>query len=182
MTNQFGHVVISLCEILLEKVSKVECVLLSINFLTVNFQITYLKSNLKEKKFKCNLCTFIDDCINILTEFEKPYEKQFGSKYEICRDNNQNETIRYFGIKLKILPIHERLSKLHSKKIQMNFDGTSFHLSAMWDETSVYPKIEPRNSFTTHVNKNFVNAFHIKTFSQDGNESAMFKKILTDQN
>ena len=58
----------------------------------------------------------------------------------------------------------------------MTFDATSLYPSAMWDETSVYPKMEPRFSFTPHLNKIFVNAFHNRTFNQDDIESAIFKK------
>ena len=36
-----------------------------------------------------------------------------------------------------MLSIHKELSKLDSKKFQMDYDATSLYPSAMWDEVSV---------------------------------------------
>ena len=46
-----------------------------------------------------------------------------------------------------MLPIHKELSKLDSNKTQMDYDATSFYPIAMWDENSVYPKIETGFAF-----------------------------------
>jgi len=43
----------------------------------------------------------------------------------------------------------------------------------MWDENSVYPKIETGYAFKPHMNDVFVNDFNNQTFNQDGNESAI---------
>ena len=45
----------------------------------------------------------------------------------------------------------------------------------MWDEKSVYPKIETGFAITPHVNDICVEAFNNKTFNQDGNESGILK-------
>ena len=55
----------------------------------------------------------------------------------------------------------------------MDFDATSLYPNAMWDETSVYPKIETRFVFKLYMNNIYVEAFNIQTFNQDGNESAI---------
>ena len=55
----------------------------------------------------------------------------------------------------------------------MVFDATSLYPSAMWDEKSVYPKIETEFAFKLHMNKTYVDAFNIQTFNQDGNKSAV---------
>ena len=47
-----------------------------------------------------------------------------------------------------MLPFHKKLSKLDSNKTQMVYDDTSLYPSAMWDENSVYPKIETGFAFT----------------------------------
>ena len=44
----------------------------------------------------------------------------------------------------------------------MDFDATSLYPSAMWDEKSVYPKIESAFAFKPHMNKTYVDAFKIK--------------------
>ena len=43
----------------------------------------------------------------------------------------------------------------------------------MWDENSVYPKIETGFAFKPHMNKTYVEAFKNQTFNQDGDESAI---------
>ena len=72
-----------------------------------------------------------------------------------------------------MLPIHKKLSKLDSNKTQMDFDATSLYPSAMWDEKSVYPKIETGFAFKPHMNDVYVEAFNNQTFNEDGDESAI---------
>ena len=55
----------------------------------------------------------------------------------------------------------------------MDFDATSLYPKAMWDEKSVYPKMETGFVFKTHMNKIYLEAFINQTFNQDGNESAI---------
>ena len=57
----------------------------------------------------------------------------------------------------------------------MDFDATSLYLYAMWDEKSVYPKIESGFAFTHHMNKTYVDAFNNQSFNQDRNEPAILK-------
>ena len=74
-----------------------------------------------------------------------------------------------------MLPIHEELSKIDLFKSRMDFDATSSFPSAMWDEKSVYPKIEIGYAFTLHMNDVFVNDFNNQTFNQDGIDNAFLK-------
>ena len=57
----------------------------------------------------------------------------------------------------------------------MDFDAKSLYLSAIWDEKSVYPKIETGFTFKPHRNKTYVDAFKNQTFNQDGNESGILR-------
>ena len=72
-----------------------------------------------------------------------------------------------------MLSIHKELSKLDSNKTQMDFDATSLYPSAMWDENSVYPKIETGFAFKPHMNDVYVEAFNNQTFNEDGDESSI---------
>ena len=75
-----------------------------------------------------------------------------------------------------MLPIHKQLSKLDSNENQTEYDATSLHPSAMWDEKSVYPKIETGFAFKAHMNDISVETFNNQSFNQDGNESATLTK------
>ena len=55
--------------------------------------------------------------------------------------------------KLNMLPIHKELSKLDSNKTQMGYDANGLYPSAMWDENSVYPKIETGFAFKPNMQK-----------------------------
>ena len=57
----------------------------------------------------------------------------------------------------------------------MDFDATSLYPSALWDENSVYPKIETGFAFKPHMNNVYVDAFNNQTFNQDGDESAIIR-------
>ena len=91
---------------------------------------------------------------------------------------NQKEKIENIKDKFNMLPIHEQLSKLDLNKTQMNFDATSLYPSAMWDQNSVYPKIATGYAFKPHMNDLFVNDFNNQNYNQDGNDSALLKKVL----
>ena len=76
---------------------------------------------------------------------------------------------------LSMLPFHKEMYKLDSNKTQMDYDATSLYPSAMWDEKSVYPKIETGFEFKPHMNGVYVEAFNNQTFNQDVDESAMLR-------
>ena len=120
-----------------------------------------------------NVCDILEKYFEFLNKHEKEYKKEFDSNYGDCRDINQKEKEKYVNKKLNMLPIHKELSKLDSKKTQMDFDATSLYPSAMWDENSVYPKIGTGFAFKPHMNGVYVEAFNNQSFNEDGDESAI---------
>ena len=67
------------------------------------------------------------------------------------------------------------MSKLDSNETQMDYDANGLYPSAMWNENSVYPKIETEFAFKPDMNDVYVEAFNIQTINQDGDESAILK-------
>ena len=57
----------------------------------------------------------------------------------------------------------------------MDYGATSSYPSAMWDENSVYPKLETGFAFKPHMNNVYVEEFNNQTFNQDGDESAILE-------
>ena len=119
------------------------------------------------------MCDILEKYFEFLNKHEKQYSKEFDSKYDDYRDINQKEKEKYVNKKLNLLSIQKELSNLDSIKTQMDYDATSLYPSAMWDENSVYPKIETGFAFKPHMNKTYVEAFNNKTFNKDGDESAI---------
>ena len=110
----------------------------------------------KELNVNGNICNLLEKYFEFLNKYEKQYAKEFDSNYDDYRDINQKEKEKYVNKKLNMLPIHKALSKLDSNKIQMDFDATSLYPCAMWDEKSVYPKIETGFAFKPHMNDVYV--------------------------
>ena len=67
------------------------------------------------------------------------------------------------------------MEKLNANDVMMEFDATSSCPSAMYDEKSVYPRLETGFVCNPHMNDVYVEAFNNQTFNQDGNESAILK-------
>ena len=63
----------------------------------------------------------------------------------------------------------------------MDFDATSLYTSPIWDEKSVYLKIETGFAFKPHMNDVYVEAFNNQTFNQDGDKNFKiipFRKVI----
>ena len=88
------------------------------------------------------------------TEKKNDYVSQFND----YRDNDEEEKIDHINKKLNKLPIHKELFKLDSNKTQVEFDANSLYPCAMWDENSVYPKIENGFAFKPDLNDVYVEA------------------------
>ena len=54
-------------------------------------------------------------------------------------------------------------------------DANILYPSAMWDEKTVYHKIESEFGFKTLMKKSYVDAFNNQTFNQDGTECAILR-------
>ena len=108
-----------------------------------------------------------------MNKYEKEHAKEFDSKYDDYRDIDEKEKTGYINKKLNKLPIHKKLSKLDSNKTQMDFDATSLYPSAIWDENSLYPKLETGFAFKPYMNDVYVEAFNNQSFNEDGDESAI---------
>ena len=96
----------------------------------------------KELNVNGNICDFLEKYFEFLNKNEKQYAKEINSKYDDCRDIDQKDKTDCINKKFTMLQFHKELSKKDSRKTQMDFDAMSLYPSAMWDENSVYPKLE----------------------------------------
>ena len=120
-----------------------------------------------------NVCEIIDKYFEYTNKQRKIIENEYDSKFKDYRDNDEEEKTEHINKELNKLPIHKKLQKLDHNDVMMDFDATSLYPSAMWDEKSVYPKIESGFAFKPYMNKTYVEAFNNQTFNQDGDESAI---------
>ena len=99
------------------------------------------------------------------------YEKEYNSKFDDYRKINVKEKEKYINKKLSQLPISMILKEFNRDDLLMAFDATQFISSAMYDENSIYPKIETGYAFTSDMNDELVKEFNNQTF----NKSAILK-------
>ena len=143
----------------------------------------YCKSKISQEMFNIiskelnangndNVCEIIDKYFEYTNEQRKIIEDEYDSNFKDYRDIDEKGRTEHINKELNILQIHKKLQKLNLNDVMMDFDATSLYPSAMWDETSVYPKIESGFAFQPHMNNVYVEAFNNQTFNQDGDESA----------
>ena len=68
--------------------------------------------------------------------------------------------------KLGELPIQQLLQRLCLVDLMWDYDCVSLYPSAMWDENSIYPRIETGYAFTKDMNGELVEKFNNQTFTQ----------------
>ena len=146
----------------------------------------YYKSNISQEVFNIiskelnvngndNVCEIIDKYFEYTNKQRKIIEDEYDSKFKDYRDIDVEERTEHINKELNKLAIHKKLQKLNHNNVMMDFDATSLYPSAMWDQNSVYPKIETGFAFKPHMNNVYVEAFKNQTFNQDGDESAILR-------
>ena len=132
-----------------------------------------ISKELNINDIKDNVCEIFDKYFEYTNKQRKIIEDKNDSKFNDYRDIDEQEKTEHINKELNKLPIHRKLQKLNVNDVMMDFDATSLYPSAMFDENSVYPKIETGFAFQPHMNKTYVEAFNNQTFNQDGDESAI---------
>ena len=96
----------------------------------------------------------------------KIFEKEYESQFDDYRDENDEEKVKYINENLSELPIHKLIKQIKLVELLWDFDATSLYPSAMWDEKSIFPRIETGYAFTRDMNKFLVHRFNNQTFTQ----------------
>ena len=146
----------------------------------------YYKSNFSQEVFNIiskelnvngndNVCGIIDKYFEYTNKQRKIIEDEYDSKFKDYRDIDVEGKAEHINKELNKLSIHKKLQKLDINDVMMDFDATSLYPSAMWDQNSVYPKIETGFAFKPHMNNVYVEAFNNQTFNQEGDESAILR-------
>ena len=94
--------------------------------------------------------------------FEKEYESQFND----YRDEDVEEKEKYINKKLSELRLHKRIERIELIHLLWDFDAVSLHPSAMWDENSIYLRIETGYAFTRDMNDELVGKFNTGNVNQ----------------
>ena len=67
--------------------------------------------------------------------------------------------------KLSNLRLHKRMTRIVLIPLLWDFDAVSLYPSAIWDEKSIYPRIETGYAFTRDMNDELVEKLNNQTFT-----------------
>ena len=134
--------------------------------------------------YKSKIC---DDILNIISEelnvegttydkFEahmnyknkhyKVFEKENENQFNDYIDENEEEKQKYINEKLSELTLYEIIKRIELIHLLRDFDAVSLYPSAMWDENSIFPRIETGYSYTRDMNDELVKKFNSQTFTK----------------
>ena len=120
----------------------------------------------EELRVEGNTYDKIEAFMNYKNEHLKVFEKEFESQFDDYRNENVEEKEKNINEKLSQLPIHHLLKQLQLNDLFWDFDCTSLYPSAMWDKSSIYPKIETGYPFTPDMNDELVEKYNNQNFAQ----------------
>ena len=103
----------------------------------------------------------------------KYLKKKYESQFNDYRDEDVEEKEKYINKKLSELRLHKIKKRIELVHLLWDFDAVSLYPSAMWDEKSIYPRIETGYAYTKDVNDELLEKFHNQTFTQ----GSAFSKI-----
>ena len=102
----------------------------------------------------------------------KIFEEEYESKFIDYRDDGVDEKEKTINEKLSKLPIQQLIKQIKLDELLWGYDANSLYPSAMWDETSIYPRIETGHAYTIDTNDELVEKIKTVNFTQS---SAIFK-------
>ena len=110
------------------------------------------------------------DTIEAYMEYENKYFKIFQKEYEDHFDDYRHENVeekgKYINEKLSNLRLHKIIKRVELIHLLWVFDAVSLYPSAMWDENSIYPRIDTGYSFTKDINDELVEKFNTGNFTK----------------
>ena len=124
-----------------------------------------LKIVSEELDIKGNIYDIIEAYLNYrknILKYLKKYENQFND----FRNENEEEKEIFINEKLSKLAIHQLLKQIELIELLWSYDGNSLYPSAMWDENSIYPRIETGYAFTRDMNDELVEKIYTGNFTQ----------------
>ena len=130
----------------------------------------------KELDVSRNVCEILEKFFEYTNKHRKIIENEYGSQFNDYRDNDEAERTEHINKEHNKQPVHKKIQKLDvNNDVMMDMDGNSLYPSAIWEENSVYPKIESGFVFAPHMNDVYVKAFNDQTFNEDGGESVILR-------
>ena len=120
----------------------------------------------KEIAVKGTVYNTIEAYIEYKNKYFKIFEKEYEDQFDDYRDENIEEKEKYINEKLGNLRLHKLIQRIELIHLLWDFDAVSLYPSAMWDEKSIYPRIETGFGYTRDMNNELVEKFNNQTFTK----------------
>ena len=115
-----------------------------------------LKIISEELDVKGNIYDIIEAYENYKNKHFKIIEKEHEKQFDYYRDADVDEKEEYIIRTLSQLPSHQLIKQIKLVELIWDYDAVSLYPSAMWDENSVYPRIETGYAFTKDMKDELV--------------------------
>ena len=125
-----------------------------------------LKLISEELNVKGNIYDIIEAYLNYKNKHFKIYETEYKSKFDDYRNEDIDEKEKFINAKLIQLSIHQLIKKTKVDELLWDFDAVHLYPSALWEEKSIYPRIETSYVYTKYMNNDLVKKFNSQTFNQ----------------
>ena len=113
-----------------------------------------------------NVYEIIEEYLRYKKKYYDRYEKEYESQFNDYRDEDEEEKEKFINEKLGNIKLHKLLKQIELVHLLWDFDAVSLYPSAMWDEKSIYPRIETGYAFTRDMNDELVEKFNNQTFTR----------------
>ena len=120
----------------------------------------------KELCVKGNIYDNIEEYLRYKNKHYEIFEKEYESQFNDYRDEDVEEKEKYSNEKLSELRLHKIIKRIELVHLLWDFDAVSLYPSAMWDEKSIYPRIETGYAYTRDMKNELVEKLKNQTFSQ----------------
>ena len=120
----------------------------------------------KELAVKGTVYDTIEAYMEYKNKHFKIFEKEYEDQFDDYRDEDVEEKEKNINKKLSELRLHKIIQRIELVHLLWDFDAVSLYPSAMWDENSIYPRIETGYSYTKDMKNEFVEKFNTGNFTQ----------------
>ena len=125
-----------------------------------------IKNINKELAVKGTVYDTIEAYMECKNKHFKVFEKENEDQFDDYRLENVEEKEKYINEKLSEFRRHKIIKRIELIHLLRDSDAVSLYPSAMWDEKSIYPRIETGYAFTRDMNNELVEKFNNQTFTQ----------------
>ena len=120
----------------------------------------------KELCVKGNTYDIFEEYLKYKKKHYKSFEKEYEDQFDDYREEDEEGKQKFINEKLGNLRLHKLIQKIELTHLLWDFDALSLFPSAMWDEKTIYPRIETGYAHTEDLNDELVSKFNNGKFNQ----------------